>query len=208
MYINIYTCIFKYFIYISSTIFLAPAFGSIPPPALSDSHSMPLSTHILDSTTTASGPSFDLELMDTSVSLNDMSSIELPTNPSATNVQPSNTVAAAKTLPQTVFYLSAIHVGGTTQALSATPAPTYSFSLDSTSITGLPLGTLGVSTTQVPAQPINIQQLIDLINNWTVSLENQEKQFLDQANEITVWENILTNQSTEVLCIDIFINIL
>lgn len=49
------------------------------------------------------------------------------------------------------------------------------------------------------AQPTNFQQLVDLINNWTVSLENQEKQFLNQANEITVWDNILTNQSTKVI---------
>jgi len=48
-------------------------------------------------------------------------------------------------------------------------------------------------------QPTNFQQLIDLINNWTVSLENQEKQFLNQANEITVWDNMLTNQSTKVI---------
>jgi len=50
-------------------------------------------------------------------------------------------------------------------------------------------------------QPTNFQQLIDLINNWTVSLENQEKQFLNQANEITVWDNMLTNQSTKVIYI-------
>jgi len=49
-------------------------------------------------------------------------------------------------------------------------------------------------------QPTNFQQLIDLINNWTVSLENQEKQFLNQASEITVWDNMLTNQSTKVIC--------
>lgn len=48
------------------------------------------------------------------------------------------------------------------------------------------------------AQPTNFQQLVDLINNWTVSLENQEKQFLNQANEITVWDNMLTNQSNKV----------
>lgn len=47
-------------------------------------------------------------------------------------------------------------------------------------------------------QPANFQQLVDLINNWTVSLENQEKQFLNQANEITVWDNMLTNQSAKV----------
>lgn len=51
------------------------------------------------------------------------------------------------------------------------------------------------------AQPTNFQQLVDLINNWTVSLENQEKQFLNQANEITVWDNMLTNQSTKVVFI-------
>jgi len=50
-------------------------------------------------------------------------------------------------------------------------------------------------------QQTNFQQLIDLINNWTVSLENQEKQFINQANEITVWDNILTNQSTKVIYI-------
>lgn len=50
-------------------------------------------------------------------------------------------------------------------------------------------------------QPTNFQQLVDLINNWTVSLENQEKQFLNQANEITVWDNMLTNQSTKVIFI-------
>lgn len=54
-------------------------------------------------------------------------------------------------------------------------------------------------------QPTNFQQLIDLINNWTVSLENQEKQFLNQANEITVWDNMLTNQSTKVMCMNYLI---
>ncbi|XP_060865404.1 nuclear pore glycoprotein p62-like [Metopolophium dirhodum] len=48
-------------------------------------------------------------------------------------------------------------------------------------------------------QQTNFQQLIDLINNWTVSLENQEKQFIKQANEITVWDNILTNQSAKLV---------
>jgi len=48
-------------------------------------------------------------------------------------------------------------------------------------------------------QHTSFKQLIDLINNWTVNLENQEKQFINQANEITVWDNILANQSTKVI---------
>ncbi|VVC32065.1 Hypothetical protein CINCED_3A011950 [Cinara cedri] len=109
--------------------------------------------------------------------------------------------------------------------LSTTPAVSSSFSLSTTpaSTTGFSLGTTGTTaqtvttqittavSTQAPlttsqpdsqsslAQPTNFQQLVDLINNWTVSLENQEKQFLNQANEITVWDNILTNQSAKLV---------
>jgi len=54
-------------------------------------------------------------------------------------------------------------------------------------------------------QSTNFQQLIDLINSWTISLENQEKQFLNQASEITVWDNMLTNQSTKVIYINYLI---
>ncbi|XP_060866488.1 nuclear pore glycoprotein p62-like [Metopolophium dirhodum] len=109
-------------------------------------------------------------------------------------------------------------------ALGTSPAVPTGFSLGTTSATGFSLSSSGTTTaqattiqttaaitTQAPpltsqsdsqssaVQPTNFQQLIDLINNWTVSLENQEKQFLNQANEITVWDNMLTNQSTKLV---------
>ncbi|XP_060840828.1 nuclear pore glycoprotein p62 [Rhopalosiphum padi] len=109
-------------------------------------------------------------------------------------------------------------------SLGTTPAVSTSFSLGTTSTTGFSLNSSATTTAQATAiqttaaittqappatsqsdtqssavQPTNFQQLIDLINNWTVSLENQEKQFLNQANEITVWDNMLTNQSTKLV---------
>ncbi|XP_050535782.1 nuclear pore glycoprotein p62 [Daktulosphaira vitifoliae] len=100
--------------------------------------------------------------------------------------------------------------------LGSTPQQSTGFSLSSnTNKTGFSLGTSTITSAATTtstivstqsscnqntiAQPTNFQQLVDLINNWTVSLENQEKQFLNQANEITVWDNMLTNQSAKLV---------
>lgn len=54
-------------------------------------------------------------------------------------------------------------------------------------------------------QQTNFQQLIDLINSWTINLQNQEKLFINQANEISVWDVMLKNQSTKVMYINYWI---
>jgi len=130
------------------------------------------------------------------------------------------------TQASTGFSLTSTTQPSTGFSLGSTPTvSTSGFSLGSTTqaSTGFSLGSSGMTTTQTTttqtiaitsqappttsqpesqsnsAQPTNFQQLVDLINNWTVSLENQEKQFLNQANEITVWDNMLTNQSTKLV---------
>ncbi|XP_050429506.1 nuclear pore glycoprotein p62-like [Adelges cooleyi] len=126
--------------------------------------------------------------------------------------------------PSTGFSLGGTSQPSTGSSLGGISQPSTGFSLgNTTSATGFSLGASNISTSQtstVPAtsgittqavvstqstsqssaaQPANFQQLVDLINNWTVSLENQEKQFLNQANEITVWDNMLTNQSAKLV---------
>jgi len=51
-------------------------------------------------------------------------------------------------------------------------------------------------------QPTNFQKLVVLIKKLIVSLENQEKQFLSKAIELTVGDHVLTNQSTKVTYIN------
>ncbi|XP_025207656.1 nuclear pore glycoprotein p62 [Melanaphis sacchari] len=141
----------------------------------------------------------------------------------AGTTQASTGFSLATTQASTGFSLATTKAS-TGFSLGTTPAVSTSFSLGTASTTGFSLSssatttaqassiqTTAAITTQAPpatsqsdsqsstVQPTNFQQLIDLINNWTVSLENQEKQFLNQANEITVWDNMLTNQSTKLV---------
>ncbi|KAL5240953.1 hypothetical protein ACI65C_008363 [Semiaphis heraclei] len=131
---------------------------------------------------------------------------------SLTTTQASTGFSLATTKPSTGFSLGTSSAVSTGFSLGTTS--TAGFSLTSSGTTtaqATSIQTTAAITTQAPpitsqsdsqssaVQPTNFQQLIDLINNWTVSLENQEKQFLNQANEITVWDNMLTNQSTKLI---------
>lgn len=58
------------------------------------------------------------------------------------------------------------------------------------------------STTQSAAIPATSQlsfaQIEELINKYTLELEEQEKTFINQATQVNTWDNLLNNNSNKV----------
>lgn len=45
---------------------------------------------------------------------------------------------------------------------------------------------------------MNYVQLEEIINKWTLELEEQEKLFVNQATQINAWDRLLVNNSEKV----------
>jgi nuclear pore complex protein Nup62 len=52
---------------------------------------------------------------------------------------------------------------------------------------------------QVPSQSINFYALEENINKWTIELEEQEKQFTNQATQVNAWDSILLKNGEKIV---------
>ena len=51
----------------------------------------------------------------------------------------------------------------------------------------------------VPQKEMNYQQLEENINKWMQDLENQEKEFLEQATHVNAWDRFLVENGEKVV---------
>lgn len=54
------------------------------------------------------------------------------------------------------------------------------------------------STTANLANQLTFAQIEELINKYTLELEEQEKVFINQATQVNTWDNLLNNNSNKV----------
>lgn len=73
--------------------------------------------------------------------------------------------------------------GGTTATLSSVPTTT-------------------LSSVPASANQLNFCQLEELINKWTLELEEQEKIFMNQATQVNSWDNMLISNSNKIMSIN------
>lgn len=59
------------------------------------------------------------------------------------------------------------------------------------------------STTQAPTTQqlggINFVELEEHLNEWTYKLEEQEKEFMNQATQVNAWDKVLISNSEKIL---------
>lgn len=78
---------------------------------------------------------------------------------------------------------TSVTTGGTTATLSSAPTTT--------------LSSVPASTNQ-----LNFCQLEELINKWTLELEEQEKIFMNQATQVNSWDNMLITNNNKIMAIN------
>jgi len=92
---------------------------------------------------------------------------------------------------------------GTTTS-SAAPAPTSvagfgatSFSASTTTASSAASTT--TSTSATPGKQMTFRQLEETINKWTTELEEQERNFLDQATQVNAWDRIVMDNGDRII---------
>ncbi|XP_008559359.1 nuclear pore glycoprotein p62 [Microplitis demolitor] len=143
----------------------------------------------------------------------------------ATSAPPASTqISLGSTAPSTTSSLTGFSFPGTTSAAtgfnlsSATTTPsTGGFSLSksttaatpsTTQTTGSTQTSLGTSTTVTASSnsgqsgAINFCQLEELINKWTLELEEQEKVFMNQATQINSWDKLLIANGEKIVTLN------
>jgi len=83
-------------------------------------------------------------------------------------------------------------VNPSTQVVTTNNAAATLSSAPTTTLSSLP-----ASTNQ-----LNFCQLEELINKWTLELEEQEKIFMNQATQVNSWDNMLISNSNKIMAIN------
>jgi nuclear pore complex protein Nup62 len=74
--------------------------------------------------------------------------------------------------------------------------PASASSLSATPTTGTP-GAIP-SGTAVPSANVNFRQLQEQINKWTIDIEEQERDFIEQATKVNYWDKVLMANGDKV----------
>ncbi|XP_060832054.1 nuclear pore glycoprotein p62 [Bombus pascuorum] len=126
---------------------------------------------------------------------------------------PVVTTAIATTTTATGFSLGA---SGTTSAATGftfgtgtTSTSTAGFSLNQTAATASLTSTqasLGTTTTVSSSagtlQPASINSFEESINKWTLELEEQEKVFVNQAEQVNAWDKLLISNGEKIVALN------
>ncbi|CAG0922693.1 unnamed protein product [Notodromas monacha] len=114
-------------------------------------------------------------------------------------------VSAAPTGSAFSFGLPSSTVAPTTQTVATVAPSTAASSLPTMSFGQPPATTTsGVSATVVPGeQSMTFRDLEEMINQWSLLLDDQEKIFLDQATQLNAWDRLLQANAEKV---DLVIN--
>lgn len=86
----------------------------------------------------------------------------------------------------------------TTATTSSTPLSTATTTVTTT----MPALTIPTTTVTGPPQPIsniNFAQLEESINKWTLELEEQERNFINQATQINAWDRLLIANGEKIV---------
>lgn len=108
--------------------------------------------------------------------------IKIGATSGTTSTQPVSNLGVASGFPTS----AAPGLGG----LEKTKTTTVGFSL--------PASTAASSGATVPQKEMNYQQLEENINKWMQDLENQEKEFLEQATHVNAWDRFLVENGEKI----------
>lgn len=95
----------------------------------------------------------------------------------------------------------------TTSAISSTFGATITSATTGGTTAAAPATLSSVPTTTLSSVPsstsqLNFCQLEELINKWTLELEEQEKIFMNQATQVNSWDNMLISNSNKIMSIN------
>ena len=114
---------------------------------------------------------------------------QVPASKTQTSLPPSSTTTLPSltgiTLPKTSL------PGAVTTTATASSVPIVSLSSFSTSGLG--------GQTQTPAKKYTYRQLEDLINNWVMELDEQQKVFMSQAKLVNAWDLALLENEDSII---------
>jgi len=114
---------------------------------------------------------------------------------SSTTTQPSQPAISTGSL-STGFSISTA-----TTTSSNFGVPNISVSTGGTAtLSSAPTTTL--SSVPANSNQLNFCQLEELINKWTLELEEQEKIFMNQATQVNSWDNMLISNSNKIMAIN------
>lgn len=89
----------------------------------------------------------------------------------------------------------------TTFGASSNTATTGATATLGATLSSAPTTTLSTLSTANTNQ-LNFCQLEELINKWTLELEEQEKIFMNQATQVNSWDNMLISNSNKIMAIN------
>lgn len=127
------------------------------------------------------------------------------------NLAPISTASPFQSSITTQSTQPSISTGALGFSIPATSTISSSFGVPATSTsapTGGTTATLSsVPTTTLSSVPattnqLNFCQLEELINKWTLELEEQEKIFMNQATQVNSWDNMLISNSNKIMSIN------
>ncbi|KAG4068508.1 hypothetical protein HA402_004849 [Bradysia odoriphaga] len=113
---------------------------------------------------------------------------------SASQFQTTSTTQS--TQPTTGFSIPATSTVNSTFGVAA-PATTAGTTATLSSVPTTTLSSVPANTNQ-----LNFCQLEELINKWTLELEEQEKIFMNQATQVNSWDNMLISNSNKIMSIN------
>lgn len=95
----------------------------------------------------------------------------------------------------------------TTSAISSTFGATSTSATTGGTTAAAPATLSSIPTTTLSSVPsstsqLNFCQLEELINKWTLELEEQEKIFMNQATQVNSWDNMLISNSNKIMAIN------
>lgn len=117
---------------------------------------------------------------------------------SATTTQSTQPSISTGALP-TGFSIPATAAISSTFGATSTSATTGSTTAAAT-LSSIPTTTL--SSVPASTNQLNFCQLEELINKWTLELEEQEKIFMNQATQVNSWDNMLISNSNKIMSIN------
>ncbi|XP_043520882.1 nuclear pore glycoprotein p62 isoform X1 [Frieseomelitta varia] len=131
----------------------------------------------------------------------------LSATPIATTTTAATTTASGFSLTGVSSTTSA--VTGFTFGTGTTSTSTAGFSLNQTAATASLTSTqvsLGTTTTVTSSatqpQPASINSFEESINKWTMELEEQEKVFVNQAEQVNAWDKLLISNGEKIVALN------
>ncbi|CAD7076967.1 unnamed protein product [Hermetia illucens] len=96
-----------------------------------------------------------------------------------------------------------LKLGATTTTAAATTASTTEAPKPAGAVTSLTSATKTTdSTPATQSSQLNFSQLEEYINKWTLELEEQEKNFTNQATQINAWDKLLIANNDKIVALN------